>query len=313
MDYYFLGNTGIKVSALCFGALPMGPLQAGLSTEEGGALLLAALEKGINFIDTAELYATYPQIKWALERYQGQVVLASKSTATSYRDMKNSIERSLNELGRDQIEIFHLHAARDSNPLDNRKEALEAILENKRKGYIKAAGLATHSVTGVQKGGTDPRIDVIFPLINRLGMGILDGGIPEMAAEIKSAMANGKGLYVMKALAGGHLIKEVENSIKFVRNEVGVPVIAVGMLRREELEMNLAIFEGRPVQIIPQTDNYRKRTKVTFLCKGCGRCLKVCHSEAISIVNGQALIDNDKCLLCGYCSSECPEFAIRVI
>lgn len=313
MDYHLLGDTGLRVSALCFGSLPMGPLQAGLSTEEGGALILEALEKGVNFIDTAEIYGTYPQIKWALERYPGPVIIASKSTATSYREMKDAIEKCLNALDRQQIEIFHLHAARDSNPLKNRTEALEAILEYKKKGHIKAAGLATHSVNAVRQGCLDPRIDVIFPLINRLGLGILDGGIPEMAAAIKLAKAEGKGLYAMKALAGGHLIKEVESSIDFVRNEAGVPVIAVGMLCREELEMNLAIFEGRPVPTISGTDNYRKRAKVTFLCKGCGRCLKVCHSDAISIVNGQALIDNDKCLLCGYCSRECPEFAIRVI
>lgn len=313
MDYHLLGNTGLKVSALCFGSLPMGPLQAGLSVEEGGALILEALEKGVNFIDTAEIYATYSQIKWALQRYPGTVIIASKSTAVSYKDMKESIEKCLNELGREQIEIFHLHAARDSNPLENRSEALEAIVEYKNRGRIKAAGLATHSVKAVRQGCLDSRIDVVFPLINRLGLGILDGGIPEMAAAIKLAEANGKGVYVMKALAGGHLIKEVESSIDFVRKEVGIPVIAVGMLRREELEMNLAIFEGKPVPAISGTDNYRKRTKVTFLCKGCGRCLNVCLSDAISIVNGQALIDNDKCLLCGYCSKECPEFAIRVI
>lgn len=262
---------------------------------------------------TPQSFITYSHIKWALDRFRGKVVLASKSTAASYREMKDSIEKSLNELGRNQIDIFHLHAARDSNPLVNRAGALEAILEYKAKGNIIATGLATHSVKSVKESGTDPRIDVIFPLLNRLGLGILDGGISEMTAAIKQAKVNGKGLYIMKVLAGGHLIKEVENSINFVKNEVGAPVIAVGMLRREELEMNLAIFEGRPVPNIPRNDNYRKRTKVTFLCKGCGRCLKVCHSEAISIVNGQALIDNAKCLLCGYCSNECPEFAIRVI
>lgn len=313
MDYHLLGNTGLRVSALCFGTLPMGPLQAGLSMEEGGALILEALEKGINFIDTAEIYATYSQIKWALQRYSGAVVIASKSTAASYRDMKESIEKCLNELGREQIEVFHLHAARDSSPLEKRSEALEAILEYKNKGHIKAAGLATHSVKAVRQGCLDSRIDVVFPLINRLGLGILDGGIPEMTAAIKLAEANGKGVYIMKALAGGHLIKEVESSIDFVKKEVGIPIIAVGMLRRAELEMNLAIFEEKPVPAISGTDNYRKRTKVTFLCKGCGRCLNVCHSDAINIVNGQALIDNDKCLLCGYCSKECPEFAIRVI
>ena len=291
----------------------MGPLQAGLSAEEGGRLILEALEKGVNFIDTAEIYATYPHIKWALERYGGPVVLATKSAAVSYQEMKEAIEKSLDALGRDQIEIFHLHASRDSEPLVNRAGALEALLEYRSKGLIKAVGLATHSANVVRKGGADPRLDIIFPLINRLGMGILDGGVPEMIAAIKEAKDNGKGLYAMKALAGGHLIKDVANSINFVKNEAGIPVIAVGMLRREELEMNLAIFEGRPAPSIPIADNYRKRAKVTFLCKACGRCLKVCHSEAIRIVNEKAVIDNTKCILCGYCSRECPEFAIRII
>lgn len=315
MDQYILGATGLKVSGLCFGALPMGPLQAGLTVEAGGVLILEGLTQGINFIDTAEIYQTYPHIRWALERFTGNVVIATKSTATGYREMKESVANCLMALGRDQLEIVHLHAARDSNPLVNRSGALEALLELKSQKVIRAIGVACHSVTGIEQAALDPRIDIIFPLINRTGLGILDGTVGEMVAAIDIAGRNNKGIYAMKALGGGTLLDDVIQNINFVRREVGIPVVAVGMLRQAELDMNLAIFEDRSVAAnnLAETRQYRKKAKVTFLCKGCGRCIDLCHNNAITLTGNQAVIDSTKCLLCGYCSRECPQFAIRVI
>lgn len=316
MEYYSLGNTGLKVSALCFGALPMGPLQANLAPEEGGRLILEALRRGVNFIDTAQMYQTYPHIRWALDRFAGPVVLASKATAIKYQEMQSAIEECLNELGRDSIEIFHLHASRDNDPLVNREEALNAILDYKAKGYVKCAGVACHSVLAVQKAALDPRIDLVFPLINRAGLGILDGGVAEMIAAIRMAQQVGKGLYAMKAFGGGNLLADLELNLGYVRETAGVPVVAVGMIRQSELETNLALFEGRPLpeQYRTALHNYRKKAVVLdFLCKGCGLCQNHCHSQAISMVAGKAVIDSEKCLLCGYCSKECPQFAIRVI
>jgi predicted aldo/keto reductase-like oxidoreductase len=315
MQYYTLGKTGLLVSNLCFGSLPMGPLQANLPVEEGGQLLLDGLNQGVNFIDTAEIYQTYPHVKWALKRFTGNLVVASKSITSTYQGMKDSIEKSLNELERNQIEIFHLHASRDNNPPANRGEALEALLEAKRKGLIKAIGVASHSVLGVECSARDPRIDIIFSLINRTGLGIIDGGVPEMVQAIQQVKVSGQGLYAMKALGGGTMLQEIRSNIDYVRKTVEIPVVAVGMIRRVELEMNLAIFEDRPVsgEIEAEAGKYRKSAKVTFLCKGCGQCARLCHNDAITIVNGKAVIEAGKCLLCGYCSRECPQFAIRVI
>ena len=53
-----LGRSGLYVSRLCFGSLTISPSQAALSETEGGRLIGHALSKGINFIDTAELYQT---------------------------------------------------------------------------------------------------------------------------------------------------------------------------------------------------------------------------------------------------------------
>ena len=56
MEKVILGSSNIEVSKLCFGSLTMTPFQANLSVKEGAELIKYAHKKGINFIDTAEIY-----------------------------------------------------------------------------------------------------------------------------------------------------------------------------------------------------------------------------------------------------------------
>ena len=109
MNYDYLGNSRIRVSKLCFGALTIGPLQAGLSISQGADVLRHALDMGVNFVDTAELYGTYPYIKQALKGFSGSVVIASKSYAYTAEGMRQSLEKARRELDRDVIDIFLLH------------------------------------------------------------------------------------------------------------------------------------------------------------------------------------------------------------
>ena len=62
-----LGRTGLAVSCVGIGVLPMGPGQLGLPLDEGASVICDALRRGINFIDTAQYYRTYPYIRRALE------------------------------------------------------------------------------------------------------------------------------------------------------------------------------------------------------------------------------------------------------
>ncbi|HBC91540.1 MAG TPA: aldo/keto reductase, partial [Pelotomaculum sp.] len=73
MQYRVLARTGMQVSRLCFGALTISPLQAGLPLVEGARIIRAALEAGVNFIDTAELYSNYHYIREAIKGYRGEV------------------------------------------------------------------------------------------------------------------------------------------------------------------------------------------------------------------------------------------------
>ena len=150
MKYSVLGKTGLQVSELCFGVLPMGPLQTNVSTREGGDILLEAMNSGINFFDTAQMYRTYPHLRYALDHYHGDVVLTTKSTAADYASMEAAIQEALRELGREYIDIFLLHAARvEGNPIEQRPGAWECLLDYKQKGYIRAVGASSHAISAV--------------------------------------------------------------------------------------------------------------------------------------------------------------------
>jgi len=316
MKKYSLGKTGIKVTELCFGALPIGPLQANISVEEGAELIRAALERGINFIDTAEAYKTYPHIKKALEGYNKEVIIATKSSAETYKKMEQSIKNTLESLERTYLDIFLLHAARVTpSVFEERAGALQCLKDYKSKGIIRAIGISTHAVGAVRRAAEIKEIDIIFPIINKLGMGIIDGSVDDMVKAISEADKAGKGLYAMKALAGGHLIDQLEESFNFARNIQGINSIAVGMVNKEELEINLKIFNDEEIsqELLTQKIKPGKRLFILSFCKGCGTCVKTCPNNALTLENGKAVVNHKLCILCGYCNPVCPEFAIRLI
>ncbi len=313
-----LGKTDIVVTELCFGVLPMGPNQFGLSPERGGELIREGVLRGINFLDTAQSYSTYPHIKNALDGLGDRkydVVIATKSAATTYSDMKAAVLEARESLGRDTIDIFHLHAARvDSKVFEERKGALECLIDCKAKGIIRAVGISTHSVEVVRAAKEVDDIDVIFPIINIEGLGILHGTREEMVEAIAQASSAGKGIYAMKALGGGNLLSNREHAFNYVRGLEGVSSVAVGMVNGDELEMNLRIFEGKEIpQDLSDRTMHAKRLIVQSFCKGCGTCVDICPNMAMSLVNGKAHNDPRKCILCGYCAPVCPEFAIRLV
>jgi aryl-alcohol dehydrogenase-like predicted oxidoreductase len=316
MKKYSLGKTGIAVTEMCFGALPIGPLQANISVEKGAKLIRAVLEKGINFIDTAEAYRTYPHIKKALEGYNGEVIIATKSSAKTYKKMEQSIKDALESLGRSYIDIFFLHAARVTpSVFEERAGAFQCLKDYKEKRVIRAIGISTHAVGIVRRAAEIKEIDIIFPIINKLGMGIIGGSVDDMVEAISEAHKAGKGLYAMKALAGGHLIDQLEESFNFVRNIKGISSIAVGVVKQEELELNLKIFNDEEIsqELLTQKIKPSKRLFILSLCKGCGTCVKTCPNNALFLENGKAVVDHKLCILCGYCNPVCPEFAIRLI
>ncbi len=314
MDYIKLGKTDIEVSRLCFGALVIGPLQVNLSVGEGADVIYRGLELGINFIDTAEIYSTYNHIKEAVKRWGKKPVIATKSYAYTKEGAALSLEKARHELDIDIIDIFLLHEQESRLTLKGHREALEYFISQKQKGIIKAVGVSTHNIEVVEACAEMPEIDVIHPLINISGIGIGDGTAKEMENAIKKAYNAGKGIYSMKPLGGGNLLSKFDESMKYILNMPYIHSVAVGMQTTAEVEMNAAIFEGREVPLTLKNEVLKKQKKlhVDYWCTGCGNCVKRCRQNALEVINGRAVVKEEKCVLCGYCAGVCPQFAIKI-
>lgn len=314
MDTVILGRSGIRVSRMCFGGLVMGPLQADLSHEAAAEVMVEAFRRGVNFIDTAELYGTYGHIREAIRQWGDKPVIATKCYAYTREGAEQSLEKARKELDVDVIDIFLLHEQETRLTLRGHREALEYFLEAKAKGIIKAVGASTHNIEVVEACAEMPEVDIIHPLVNQAGIGIGDGSIDEMLAAVKKAYEAGKGIYSMKALGGGNLLKSYEEAMSFVLNNPYIHSIAVGMQSIEEVIMNIAVFENQPVpeQVSQALQKRERKLHIDSWCEGCGKCVERCKQKALYVKEGKARVEEKHCVLCSYCAAACPLFAIKV-
>lgn len=314
LQYVRLGRTGVVISRLCFGVLTVGPLQANLPLEEGAEVIAYALNRGINFLDTAEAYQTYPYIRRALELARVQPVIATKSYAYTRQGMKESLDRARDEMGIKTVDIFLLHEQENELTLAGHREALEFLFEARRKGWVRAVGISTHSVRGVVAGTKNEGIEVIHPIINLTGLGIMDGSREQMLAAMALAREKGKGLYAMKALGGGNLGQQAHRALSFVNSIPYIDAIAVGMKSKAEVDLNLTWIQGRRDPVLEEIVGTQGRNLlIESWCRGCGSCLEACRYEALELQEGRVEVKKEKCILCGYCSRYCPDFCIKIV
>ena len=314
MEKRLLGSTGIAVSRAGFGVLPMGPSQLALPVEEGAAILRYALERGLNFIDTAQYYRTYPYIRKALEGGAfPDAVLCSKSLCGDYNGMTEAIREAREEMGR-PADIFLMHEVR-SGQLEERQGAWQALVDAKAQGLVRAIGLSTHHVDVCAAAADMAELDVVFPLINCAGLGIRKGSEfasrEEMLAAIEACHSAGKGVFSMKAFGGGSLTARYQEALDYVFSQPAIDSVMIGFGKKSDVDDLLRWMDGTmPPDYNP--DISKKRVHINHEdCEGCGSCKAACPAGAIYWgENGLAEVDQAKCLTCGYCSPVCPVRAV---
>ena len=330
-----------EVSRLAFGSLTVSPLQASPDIETASDIIAYAFERGVNFIDTAQYYKNYPIIRRAFEKFggAGDVVLSTKTYAYDRAGAEAALEEARRETGRDVIDIFMLHEQESYETLRGHMEALEYFFECKSRGIIRAVGASMHHVAAVKgvvtlaKRGI--KLDVIHPIYNKSGIGIVDGSVADMAAAVAEAHSLGIGVFGMKALAGGHLTSTAAEAFDFVLDSTFIDAVAVGMQSFSEVDANIDYFTRRTFSKEHEEKLREKKRSlhVEEYCEGCGACVKRCPVHAMHLVEAdnsdkgdnsescgefvrtythRAACDPDKCVLCGYCSGVCPVFAVKV-
>ena len=227
MQYTTYGDTGLTISRLCIGCGHF--RNAYPDPEMGGRFLLRVIERGITFWDTAESYGSHPHIAAAFRHIdRGQVVLQTKTGEKSYEKAAERIDAALRDLGTDYLDVILLHGVNSPRDLAEREGALRAMLAAKEAGKVRHVGCSTHIYTGPVMDAVTrhPAIEVILSTANK-GNRMLEGSIvdpapaaprvpasPSMEAhceQIRRACEAGKGISIMKVIAGGG-VEEAERA-----------------------------------------------------------------------------------------------------
>lgn len=310
-----LGKTGIEVSPLCFGSLTFSKFQANLSLKKGTELLVYAHEKGINFIDTAEIYDNYHFLREAIREIgRERWTITTKAYCYDRATAEASVAKALKEMDTDYIDIFMLHEQESLLTLRGHKEALERLAAFKREGIIRAIGISTHFIGCVNATALFPEIEIIHPIINRMGIGIQDGTATEMLHAIEARHKKGIGIYSMKALGGGHLIGNSAEALRWIQAQPHIDATAVGMQSKQEIDYNADLFlrKSENEAAYDAVSKRKRKLIIADYCIGCGNCERRCKQDAIHVEDGRAVVD-ERCILCGYCATVCPQFCIKVI
>jgi aryl-alcohol dehydrogenase-like predicted oxidoreductase len=147
-----LGGTGIKVSPYCLGAMMFGAW-GNTDHDDSVRIIHAALDRGINFIDTADVYSQGESeeiVGQALKGRRDEIVLATKANGqmgddpnaagNSRRWIVHEVENSLRRLGTDHIDLYQMHRPDPATDID---ETLSALTDLVRSGKVRAIGSST--------------------------------------------------------------------------------------------------------------------------------------------------------------------------
>lgn len=320
MKYRKLGRTGLNVSYIGFGGIPL----AGLDEEDASRVLNATLDAGINFIDTARGYRqSETLIGKSISNRRSEFILATKTKARDKQKILEELETSLSCLRTERIDLYQIHYVNKVDELSgvlSKGGALEVLKSIREKGTIRYIGITGHDARVLLKAAQTGEFDTVqgaFSYIEK-NQKIID--------LINYCAENDIGFIVQKPLAGG-AITSVRAGLKWILN-YPVSTVIPGMLSTNQVmenaevgDMDLKLTDGEKMELDTIARNLDR-----YFCRRCYYCHDSCPegirigvvleffgkakiSENLSLMqkwyNGME-VNASRCTACGLCLQECP-------
>lgn len=239
-----LGSTNIEVSQIGLGTVKFGRNQGVKypsafelpSDAEIVDLLSLSKDLGINLLDTAPAYGiSEERLGVALNGMRHEWILSSKvgeefvngesHFAFSKAAVIKSVERSLQRLKTDYLDILLVHSDGQDERLIDEENIFETLALLKQAGKIRAYGMSTKTVAGGLR----------TLALSDIAMVTLNMTTTDEREVIQYAHQHNKGIFIKKALASGHLQHSVQDAMKFVLAEPGVSSVIIGTINPKHL------------------------------------------------------------------------------
>lgn len=318
MEYRILGKSGLRVSVIGFGGIPV----QRISQQEAMKVINRAEELGINFIDTARGYGISEIfIGEALMGKREKWIIASKTMARDKETMKTEIDISLNNLKTEYIDLYQLHNVRtmeDYEKIFREDGAYAALEEAKAMEKIRHIGITSHSLDLLRIAVESGKFETIMYPYNI---------VEDQAYELfKRANELNIGIIAMKPMAGGALT-DGTIAMKFILENKSITTAIPGMASIMEVEENSRVGSN----FVALTDEERKKALKDArelgdeFCRRCGYCApcpKGIDIPTMFVIRGykerydlatwaeeryHSMKNTAKdCIECGACEKKCP-------
>ncbi len=320
-----LGRTNLQVTKWALGGIPLSTMMGGKDEETIHEVYNAALDYGINLVDTSRVYMdSETLIGQVLKTRRKDCIVATKSHSRTYDEVMQDLDESLKELQTDKIDIYQVHElyAHEVDAVMGKGGALEAYKKARDQGMIDFIGLTSHHVDltiDLMKTGEFDTVMIPFNVIEREP----EKELLALARELDI------GTLIMKPLAGG-AISNIEKAFRFYNN-YPADVILNGVASLDELHGNIKHAESTEPLTPEELKSFGEEVAPLGkdFCRRCSYCMP-CPNDLIIPVfihvmwqkfNGKRYEDLSElnknmgrnmmawwqgCEECGQCEEKCP-------
>jgi aryl-alcohol dehydrogenase-like predicted oxidoreductase len=327
VPYRTLGKTGLKVAGVGFG----------LGFTPDPEIISRAIDLGVNYFDTSRVYgqgASERIFGAAIKGKRDKILIATKTGSRTKADILKDMDTSLQTLGTDHVDVYHLHA-RDT-PERVPDEAVEALQIVKNQGKTRAVGISTHDPNHMVDHILKCKLDIVQTTYSYAI------GAPFRDFAIKKLHDAGVGVIAMKVVIAlsGIGLKDFEQKPKLRSEEV--PISAIRWVLRnpaigttvphhgtiKELEMNVQAMTGSYSPADEKLLYVRNEQIRPYYCRMCFQCRGQCPQDIpvaeelrflayydfgedlfqarLSFMDLPRKVRNLRCSECSSCAVRCP-------
>ncbi len=314
MQKVTLGRSGLVVPRNGFGALPI----QRISMDAAVKLILRALDGGMYYFDTARFYTdSEEKLGVALKGRRHEVVISTKTGATTVEAFWKDLETSLRLLQTDYVDLYQFHNLAFCPKPGDGTGLYEAMLEAQRQGKIRHIGITNHrqrvAIEAIESGLYETLQYPFSYLATEADLNI-----------VQRCLAANMGFICMKGLSGGLITRSAVAYAWLAQYEVA-PIW--GIQKESELDEWLSYQDNPPVlndEMLAIIERDRRELSGNF-CRGCGYCQPCTVGIQIQDCNRMSLflqraphsvyvtddwrreMDKiDDCVHCDLCKTRCP-------